>query len=90
MALYAKVNCENCGSTFEVHSREVQRSGKPIRCPHCLRKMTEKQWDAFVDAFFTVTDLNYQAVKAHEECGEALFTVDLVYNHIHRDLIILD
>ena len=90
MALYAKVNCENCGSTFEVHSREVQKSKNPIRCPHCQKQMTEKQWCAFVDAFFTVVDLNYQAIKSHEEHGEPLFTVELLYKRIPRELICLD
>ena len=90
MALYSKIHCEKCGSVFEIYSREVQRSEKPIRCPHCLQQMTKKQWDAFVDAFFTVVDLNYQAIKSHEEYGKPLFTVEMVYKRIPRDLISVD
>ena len=90
MALYSKVHCENCGSDFEVHSREMQLNKVPIRCPHCLQQMTEKQWSAFVDAFFTVQDLNYQAIKSHEEWGKPLFTVEMVYKRIPRDKICLE
>ena len=90
MALYSKVHCENCGSEFEVYNREMQMRGTPIRCPHCLQQMTRKQWAAFVDAFFTVQDLNYQALKAHEEHRSPLFTVEMVYKRIPREIICVD
>lgn len=90
MALYSRIHCEHCGSSFEVYSREVDRSTVPIRCPHCLKQMTAKQWEAFVDAFFTTVDLNYQALKSHEECGKPLFTVEMLYKRIPRDKICLE
>lgn len=90
MALFTKIQCGNCGANFELYSREMQRSEVPIRCPHCLQQMTKKQWSALVDAFFTVQDLNYQAIKSHEEYGKPLFTVEMVYKRIPRDKICID
>lgn len=90
MAMYSKIHCEHCGSSFEVYSREVDRSTVPIRCPHCLTQMTKKQWEAFVDAYFTTLDLNYQAIKSHEEHGKPLFTVEMLYKRIPRELIRVD
>lgn len=90
MSLYAKILCGNCGNGFELYHMTMNTQEKPVRCPHCLQQMDAKHWKNLIDAFYTVSDWNYQVLKAHTEHGSPMFTAEFMCKHVPREKIILD
>ena len=90
MSVYAKLDCENCGNSFEVYQTNINERGKPVHCPHCFQQMDKKHWDGLIDAFYTVHDWNYQNLKAHSEHGTAGFKLQLIYKDVPQEKIKFD
>lgn len=81
MSLFLKVHCEHCGSVAEIYEKDMQHDSF-YRCPHCYTKMTAKQWEALVNSFYTTYDMNYQALKSHNEHNTPLFRVEIPYRKV--------
>lgn len=77
MALFVKATCGNCKNKFEIYAEEMQTDEK-YYCPHCYQMIDGKHWNELVNAYFTVQDLNYQTLKAHNEHHTGLFTYEMV------------
>lgn len=89
MSLYCKIRCGNCKNSFDVYQGELNYRNTPVRCPHCLQKMSDEMWKSLVESYLTVQDLNYQALKAHEEHQDPLFSVEMRYKQVDRNKMIL-
>lgn len=86
--LYVKMSCGCCGNAFEIYSREMNFRDTPVRCPHCLQQMDNKQWNNLIDAFLTAADWNGQGLKAHGEHGSPLFQAEFISKHVPQSKII--
>lgn len=86
MALYVRATCGNCKNKFEIYAEEMQ-ADKKYHCPHCYQVIDDKHWNELVNAFFTVQDLNYQTIKAHNEHHTGLFVYEMVNVNVPKKLI---
>ena len=59
-------------------------------CPHCLSRMDGKQWGRLIDAYFTISEVNKDFRKYHEERGEPLFQVELRNHYVKPRKIVLN
>ncbi len=87
---YLRVRCFHCGGRFELYSRDMNHDGKPPMCPHCLSRMDGKQWGRLIDAYFTISEVNKDFRKYHEERDEPLFQVELRNHYVKPGKIVLN
>ena len=87
---YLKITCHNCGGTFELYNHTMNHEDRPPRCPHCLAKMTDKQWERLVDAYFTFEEVNKNFRSKHKERGEKLFQAEFRTYYVGADDIVRD
>ena len=87
---YLRVRCFHCGGGVELYSRDMNHDGKPPMCPHCLSRMDGKQWGRLIDAYFTISEVNKDFRKYHEERGEPLFQVELRNHYVKPRKIVLN
>lgn len=72
---YLKIQCHNCGNTFDMYWEEINSKAK-IHCPHCLAIMNKQRWDKLVDAYFTMEEVNKGLRNSHEQKREFLFQAE--------------
>lgn len=87
---YLKVKCHRCGNSFHLYNRDMNHDDKPPMCPHCLSRMDGKQWGRLIDAYFTISEVNKDFRKYHEERGEPLFQVELRNHYVKPRKIVLN
>ncbi len=82
---YLKIHCHRCGGKFELYNHSMQHEDQPPRCPHCLAKMTQKQWKDLANAYLTFHDVNKNFINGHEDRGTALFQAELKVHYVSRE-----
>lgn len=87
---YLKVHCFHCGGKFELYSRNMNHNDKPPICPHCLAGMNKTQWERLIDAYYTISEVNNDFRKYHQDRGESLFQVELKNHYVKPEKIVLD
>lgn len=87
---YVKVHCHNCNADFELYNHAFHHREKPPMCPHCLRSMTEKQWERLRFAYFTFCDVNKLFRVDHDERGKTLFQAEIRMHYVSDEKIELE
>lgn len=87
---YLKVKCHRCGNGFHLYNRDMSHEEKPPHCPHCLVQMDKTQWERLIDAYYTMSEVNKDFRKYHQDRGEPLFQVELKNHYVKPEKIVLD
>lgn len=87
---YLKITCYNCEGTFELYQHTMNHEEKPPRCPHCLARMTDRQWERLVNAYFTFEEVDKNFRTSHEERGTKLFQAEFKNYYVKPEKIIAE
>ena len=73
-----KINCNNCGSNWEIYERDNWKDDKARICPHCHSEIDSQTWkNQILPAWGFYTDSNRELIK-DTGFGNALFSVDFI------------
>lgn len=85
---YLKVHCFHCGGNFELYAHTMNHENRPPMCPHCLVRMSERQWERLIDGYFTFAEVNKNFRKYHDDRGEPLFQAELRTYYVEPEKIV--
>ncbi len=86
---YLKIQCHNCGGSFEMYWDDVENKEK-ARCPYCLAVMNNKQWNKLVNAFFTIEEVNKGLRTRHTEHNEPLMQAEYKTYYVPQERYCMD
>ena len=76
---HLKINCDCCGSSWNVYHRDDFKDWKARTCPMCGKSIDQATWDRQVlPAFGAMEDVSLELVKDHSQYHESLFTIDYI------------
>lgn len=87
---YIKIRCGNCKNSFNIYNSEANSLNRGVHCPHCLKKMDEKQKEMLFDAFLVFSEVNKDFRKYHDDRGETLFQAEFKTKFVKPSKICLD
>jgi len=76
MATKAKINCKNCGNTFEVFWIGFSEE-QSIECPYCDRKLDKKFNKYLKNALGCTWELNKELRSSHQDYETDLFEISI-------------
>lgn len=81
---YMRIHCDVCGGAWEVYHRDSWNDDKARQCPHCFSKIDRQTWQREVlPAFNAVNDANAELFKEHTGQHTALFSFDVIADHLY-------
>jgi len=83
---YLLIHCETCGGHWEMYHRGDIYDKEQRTCPHCGEKISRQTWDKFIiPALGQVMDANTELLKDHMSTHTALFTFDVIADHLYAN-----